>query len=91
MRHRKTRRPSAAQLVAIGKVDAECQRLGDNCCKRPDGIADSTWRKCYELGYIETVGWSDGPVALPLVSVGSHGNGWRSLITYHAKFKPAVS
>lgn len=73
MRHRKTRRPSPAQLAAIGKIEAECRRLGANCCKRPDGIADATWWKCYELGYIATVG-RDGTT--PLVRVGSHGIGW---------------
>jgi hypothetical protein len=73
MRHRKTRRPSNAQLSAIGKIDAECRRLGTNCCKRPEGIASRTWYKCYELGYVETVG-RDGDTSL--VRVGSHGLGW---------------
>lgn len=73
MRHRKTRRPSPAQLAAIGKIDAECKRLGTNCCKRPDGIADSTWFKCYRMGYVRTVD-RDGDT--PLVQVGSHGLGW---------------
>lgn len=77
MRRRKIRRPSAAQLAAIGKIDAECRRLGATCCKRPDGIADSTWWKCYELGYVQTVG-RDGNT--PLVRVGSHGIGCRSLL-----------
>lgn len=73
MRHRKTRRPSAAQLAAIGKIDAECKRLGAACCKRPEGVADKTWYKCYELGYIETADYNGGS---PLVRVGSHGLGW---------------
>ena len=73
MRHRKTRRPSAAQLAAIGKIDAECKRLGAACCKRPEGIADKTWHKCYELGYIATADYNGGE---PLVRVGSHGLGW---------------
>jgi hypothetical protein len=59
-------------LAAIGKVDAECRRLGATCCKRPDGIADATWWKCYELGYVRTVD-RDGDT--PLVRVGSHGMG----------------
>lgn len=73
MRHRKTRRPSAAQLAAIGKIDEECKRLGAACCKRPEGIADRTWYTCYELGYIATVA-RDGDT--PLVRVGPHGLGW---------------
>lgn len=73
MRHRKTRRPSQAQLAAIGKIVTECRRLGATCCKRPDGIADATWGKCYEMGYIRTVD-RDGDT--PLVNVGSHGLGW---------------
>ena len=75
MRHKKTRRPSPAQLAVIGKIDAECRRLGAKGCKRPDGIADRTWWKCYKLGYIETVG-RDGDT--PLVGVGSHGRVWLS-------------
>jgi hypothetical protein len=75
MRHRKTRRPSRAQLSAIGKIDAECRRLGVACCKRPEGIADRTWRTCYELGYIATADYNGGE---PLVRVGSHGMGWVS-------------
>lgn len=73
MRHKKKRRPSQAQLAAIGKINAECKRLGARGCKRPDGIADRTWWKCYELGYIETV---DRDGNTPLVGVGSHGRGW---------------
>jgi hypothetical protein len=75
MRHKKTRRPSEAQLAAIGRIDAECRKLGATCCKRPEGISDKTWFKCYELGYIRTVG-RDG--FTPLVCVGSHGTGWLS-------------
>ena len=77
MRHKKTTRPSEAQLAAIGKVGAECKRLGANCCKRPHGIADRTWSKCYEMGYIATV-TRDGNT--PLVRVGSHGMVCLSLI-----------
>ena len=73
MRHTKTRRPSQAQLAAIGKIDAECRRLGAKCCKRPEGISDKTWYKCYELGYIVT---ADRDGNTPLVRVGSHGIGW---------------
>ena len=76
MRHRKTPRPSAAQLAAIGKIDAECRRLGATCCKRPDGIAEATWWKCHKMGYIRAGGW-DGNT--PLVRVGSHGMGWMHL------------
>jgi hypothetical protein len=77
MRHKRTRRPSGAQLAAIGKIDAECRRLGARCCKRPDGISDRTWFKCYELGYIET---ADRDGDTPLVRVGSHGNVWLSSV-----------
>jgi hypothetical protein len=77
MRHKKTARPSRAQLTAIGKVHSECKRLGANCCKRPDGIAGRTWSKCYEMGYITTAA-RDG--STPLVRVGSHGMGWVSSI-----------
>lgn len=73
MRHRKTRRPSAAQLAAIGKVHGECKRLGVAAVRRPDGIAKATWSKCYEMGYIVTADHNGG---LPLVRVGSHGIGW---------------
>lgn len=67
------RRPSAAQLTAIGKIDAECKRLGTRCCKRPDGIADRTWRSLYKIGLIET---ADRDGDAPLVRVGSFGIGW---------------
>ena len=67
------RRPTHAQLVAIGKIDAECKRLGSRCCKRPEGIYDSTWRSLYEKHLIKTVD-RDGDT--PLVSVGSFGIGW---------------
>lgn len=67
------RRPSPAQLAAIGKIDAECKRLGTKCCKRPDGIADRTWRSLYAKHMIQTVG-RDGDT--PLVRVGSFGIGW---------------
>ncbi len=77
MRHKKLTRPSKAQLTAIGKVDSECKRLGASCCKRPHGIADRTWSKCYEMGYIATV---DRDGNTPLVRVGSHGMGCLSLI-----------
>jgi hypothetical protein len=73
MRRRKTRRPSTAQLAAISRVDAECRRLEARCCKRPEGISDSTWGKCYEMGYIVT---ADHDGDTPLVRVGSHGAGW---------------
>lgn len=83
MRHKKTRRPSAAQLAAIGKIDAECKRLGTKCCKRPDGIADSTWRSLYAKHMIQTAA-HDGDT--PLVRVGSFGIGW-----LHAAPKQAVA
>lgn len=88
MRRKKTRRPSAAQLAAIGKIDAECRRLGGNGCRRPDGIAGRTWDKCYELGYIATVG-RDG--STPLVRVGSHGLGWASLARKMADGYPGAA
>lgn len=74
MRHRKTPRPSPAQLAAIGKIVSDCKRLGTTCCKRPDGIADATWWTCYRKGYIRTVDRADD--GTPLVNVGSHGLGW---------------
>jgi len=67
------RRPTHAQLVAIGKIDAECKRLGSRCCKRPDGIADRTWLSLYAGNLIQTAG-RDGDA--PLVKVGSFGIGW---------------
>lgn len=67
------RRPSPAQLAAIGKIDAECKRLGTKCCKRPDGISDPTWWSLYKIGLIET---ADRDGDTPLVRVGSHGIGW---------------
>lgn len=73
MRRGKIRRPSPAQLAAIGKVAADCGRLNGGGCQRPDGIADATWWKCYQMGYIETV---DREGDAPLVRVGSHGMGW---------------
>ena len=67
------RRPSPAQLAAIGKIDAECKRLGARCCKRPDGISDRTWGSLYKIGFIQT---ADRDGDTPLVRVGSHGIGW---------------
>jgi hypothetical protein len=75
-------------LAAIGKVDAECRRLGATCCKRPDGIADATWWKCYELGYVRTVD-RDGDT--PLVRVGSHGMGCLHLAPKPLAVETAVS
>jgi len=77
MRRRKTKRPTTAQLEAIRKVHAECQRLGTTCCKRPDGIADVTWWKCKAQHYIVTGGW-DGNT--PLVELGSTGKSWLHLV-----------
>lgn len=67
------RRPSPAQLAAIGKIDAECKRLGTKCCKRPDGVADRTWWSLYKIGLIET---ADRDGDTPLVRVGPFGIGW---------------
>ena len=70
------RRLSPAQLAAIGKIDAECKRLGAKCCKRPGGISDSTWRSLYAKHLILTADIDGGT---PLVRVGSHGMGWLHL------------
>lgn len=67
------RRPTTAQLTAIGKIDAECKRLGAKCCNRPDGISDTTWRSLYKLHLIQTADHNGGT---PLVRVGSFGIGW---------------
>jgi hypothetical protein len=67
------RRPTHAQLVAIGKIDAECKRLGSKCCKRPDGISDRTWLSLYASHLIQT---ADRDGDTPLVKVGSFGIGW---------------
>ena len=67
------RRPTSAQLAAIGKIDAECKRLSAKCCKRPDGISDRTWWSLYKIGLIQT---ADRDGDTPLVRVGSHGIGW---------------
>jgi hypothetical protein len=67
------RRPTHAQLVAIGKIDAECKRLGSKCCKRPDGISDRTWWSLYRHRLIET---TDRDGDTPLVTVGSFGRVW---------------
>lgn len=67
------RSPSPAQLAAIGKIDAECKRLGTKCCKRPDGISDRTWWSLHKIGLIQT---ADRDGDTPLVRVGSHGIGW---------------
>lgn len=71
------RRPSPAQLAAIGKIDAECKRLGVKCCKRPDGIADRTWWSLYKIGFIAT---ADRNGDTPLIKVASHGMGWLHLV-----------
>ena len=71
------RRATTAQLAAIGKIDAECKRLGTKCCKRPNGIADRTWWSLYNIGFIATVD-RDGDT--PLVKVASHGMGWLHLV-----------
>jgi hypothetical protein len=67
------RRPTTAQLAAIGKIDAECKRLGSKCCKRPDGISDRTWRSLYAKHMIQT---ADRDGDTPLVEVGSFGLRW---------------
>lgn len=77
------RRPSPAQLTAIGKIDAECKRLGTKCYERPDGIADRTWWSLYRIGLVQTADHNRGK---PLVRVGPFGIGW-----LHAVPKQEVS
>lgn len=81
------RRPSPAQLAAIGKIDAECKRRGTRCCKRPDGISDRTWWSLYKIGLIQT---ADRDGDTPLVRVGPFGIGWLHAVPKQATAEATI-
>jgi len=83
----KMRRPTTAQLVAIGKIDAECKRLDSKCCKRPDGISDRTWWSLYTHRLIET---ADRDGDTPLVRVGSFGRVWLHTVPKRPRAEAAI-